>query len=294
MLCCVCGVLGHLAPVTLVHARCLVLCVRCPGPLGSCSPVRSLGVLCCVRGVLGLLARVLRCARSVCRAVCCVFGVLGYLTPVHLCAHWVCCVACAGGHCGLRTRPSGWRLVIAGRGWVPSGRAHVHPDGGLFVAGRGWVHCRAPTRPSGRRLFGSRQGLGSLPGAHTSIRTAAGVARHLFLCRGSLRVVRAVWVCGTRGPLLLGTCSCALVVAGGVPLWCASWPRVVRRASSGPVTLGGPVGCPTAVVPFPIPGAVAPGFIGQLRGARGGRPRTELFLPAAGPRQGRGTGLALS
>ena len=32
---------------------------------------------------------------------------------------------------------------------------------------------RVLTRPSGRRLLRSRQGLGSLPGAHTSLRTAA-------------------------------------------------------------------------------------------------------------------------
>ena len=86
--CCVCGVLGHLAPVhrcvrsvccfacevswaawllfTGVPARCVVLRVRCPGPLGSCSPVRSLGVLLCVRGVPGLLALVHRCARPCC------------------------------------------------------------------------------------------------------------------------------------------------------------------------------------------------------------------------------------
>ena len=77
---CVCGVLGHLAPVhrcarlvccvacvvslatwllfTGVSARCVVLRVRCPGPLGSCSPVRSLGVLLGERGVPGLLALV--------------------------------------------------------------------------------------------------------------------------------------------------------------------------------------------------------------------------------------------
>ena len=48
-----------------------VLCLRCPGPLGSCSPVRPLGVVCCVCGVPGPLA------------------------PVHQCARWVCCVACA-------------------------------------------------------------------------------------------------------------------------------------------------------------------------------------------------------
>ena len=137
---CVCGVLGLLAPVhrcarsvccfacavswaswlsfTGVPARCVVLRVRCPGPLGSCSPVRPLGVLCCVCGVLGLLPPVHRCARSVCFFVCavswaswllftaararcvvllgvlfCVCGVTGLLAPVHRCARSVCCFA---------------------------------------------------------------------------------------------------------------------------------------------------------------------------------------------------------
>ena len=158
VLCCVCGVLGHLAPVhrcarsvccfvcavswaswllfTGVPTRCVVLRVRCPGPLGSCSPMCPLGVLCCVCGVLGLLAPVHRCPRSVCCVACavswatwllftgvparcvvlrvrcpgplgscspvcplgvlfCVCGVLGHLAPVHRCARSVCCVACA-------------------------------------------------------------------------------------------------------------------------------------------------------------------------------------------------------
>ena len=180
VLCCVCGVLGHLAPVhrcacwvccvacvvswatwllfTGVPARCVVFRVRCPGPLGSCSPLRPLDVLCCVCGVLGNLAPVHRCARSVCCIACavspatwllftgaparcivlrgwcswatwllftgvparcvalrvrcpgplgswspvcplgallCVCGVLGHLAAVHRCARWVCCVACA-------------------------------------------------------------------------------------------------------------------------------------------------------------------------------------------------------
>ena len=115
---------------------------------------------------------------------------------------------------------------------------------------------------------------------------------NLFSCRGSLRVVCALRVCGIRRPLLLGTCPCALVVAGGVPLWRASWPSVVRRASSCPVALSAPVGFSDAVVPFSNPGACAPGFTRWLRGARGGRPRTGLIVPAAGPRQGRGAGLA--
>ena len=70
VLCCVYRVLGHLAPVHLVLARCVVLRVRCPGPLGSCSPVFSLGALCCVCSVLGPLAPLHRCACSV-RCVAC-------------------------------------------------------------------------------------------------------------------------------------------------------------------------------------------------------------------------------
>ena len=94
LLCCVCGVPSHLAPVhrcacsvccvacavswatwllfTGAPAGCVVLHVRCPGPLGSCSPVRPLGVLLCVCGVLGHLAPVHRCARSVCCVACAV------------------------------------------------------------------------------------------------------------------------------------------------------------------------------------------------------------------------------
>ena len=91
---CVCGVLDLLAPVhrcahsvccfactvswaswllfTGVPARCVVLGVRCPGPLGSCSPMRPLRPLLCLCGVLGHLAPVHRCARSVCRFACAV------------------------------------------------------------------------------------------------------------------------------------------------------------------------------------------------------------------------------
>ena len=144
---CVCGVLGHLAPVhrcarsvrcfaravswatwllfTGAPAWFVALRVRCPGPLSSCSPVRRLGVLCCVWGVLGHLAPVHRCARSVCCFVCavswaiwflftgvpgrgvsslccprclCVCGVLAHVAPVHGCASFVWC-ACAVGGC---------------------------------------------------------------------------------------------------------------------------------------------------------------------------------------------------
>ena len=154
----VCGVLGHLTPVprcarsvhcfacavswatwvlfTGVPARCVVLRVRCPWPLGSCSPVCPLGALFCWCGVLGYLAPVRRCARLVCcfagavswatsllltgvpawcvvlrlrcpgplgscspvcplGVLCCVRGVQGQMAPVHRCARSLRCFACA-------------------------------------------------------------------------------------------------------------------------------------------------------------------------------------------------------
>ena len=55
---------------TGVHALCVMLRVRCPGPLGSCSTVCALCVWCCAYCVLGLLAPVHRRARPVCRVAC--------------------------------------------------------------------------------------------------------------------------------------------------------------------------------------------------------------------------------
>ena len=110
VLCCVCSVPGHLAPVhrcarsvrcfagavswatwllfTGVPARCVVLRVRCPGPLGFCSLMSLLGAFLCLCGVLSHLAPVHQCARVVCCVVC---GVLGHLAPVHRCARLVRC-----------------------------------------------------------------------------------------------------------------------------------------------------------------------------------------------------------
>ena len=152
VLCCACGVLGHLAPVhrcarsvccfacavswapwllfTGVPARCVVLRVRCPGPLGSCSPVCPLCVLCCACGVLGPLAPVHRCACSVCCVACAVSWATWLLFTGVPARCVVLCVRCPGRRCGALTRPSGRQLFLAGRGWVPSGRALVHPDGG--------------------------------------------------------------------------------------------------------------------------------------------------------------------
>ena len=84
---------------TGVLARFVVLCLRCPGPLGSCSAVHPL----CV--------------------VCCVCGVPGPLTPVHRCARWVCCIACAvsWATCLLFTgAPARW-VALRARRPVPLG-----------------------------------------------------------------------------------------------------------------------------------------------------------------------------
>ena len=167
VLCCVCVVLGHFAPVhrcarsvccfacavslatwllvTGVLAGCVALPVRCPGPLGSCSPVCPLGVLCCVCVVLGHFAPVHRCARPLCCAVSSATWLLFTGVRARCVVLWI---ARVGRRCRALTRPSGRQPFVAGRGWVPSGCTRVHPDGGYSVAGRGWVCCRARTRLS--------------------------------------------------------------------------------------------------------------------------------------------------
>ena len=132
LLCCVCGVLGHLAPV---HRRaCSVWCVACAVSRAPLLPFTgvSLGVLCCVCGVLGDLALVRRCACLVCCFACavsratwllfigvpallfCLCGVLGHLAPALRCARSACCFVCAASW-------ASWLLFtgVPGRG-VPS------------------------------------------------------------------------------------------------------------------------------------------------------------------------------
>ena len=179
VLCCVCGVLGHLAPVhrcarsvccfacavswaswllfTGAPARCVVLRVRCPGPPGSCSPVCPLGVLFCVCGVPGLLAPVHRCARSVCCVA--VRGVAAGRSLVHPDGGYRSRQGL--GTLRAHTRPSGRRLFVAGRGWVPSGRALVHPDGGWRACACSLWLGRAG-RPPGRVVVRLTFSLGRL------------------------------------------------------------------------------------------------------------------------------------
>ena len=162
------------------------------------------------------------------------------------------------------------------------GRQEGAPGRCLFpgcVASGVW---RSPThdRPSLGRATG--------PATHRLLVRCPGVGSrypwHLLPCRGSSFVVRASRVCGTPWPLLLGTGAYAVVVASGMLMWRASWPRVdaprlIRSSSS---RCSGRLPCRRGSFPQP----------GRLRGARRGWPRTGVIVPAAGPCRGRGAGLA--
>ena len=331
---CLCGVLGHLASVHRCARSSPCLCVRCPGPLGSCSPVCPLGVLFCLCGVLGHLAPVHHCACSVRFFVCavswstwllftgvpawcvvlrvrcpglrgssspvcplgalfCVWDVLVHLAPVHRCARLVCCAM--GCMCGVllrgadssirtaairsrqglgtlraRTRPSGWRLFVAGRGLVPSRRTRVHPDGGCSVAGRGCVCCRARTPWSGRQLVL----LGTCPRAvvRCVLCALSGFAAPGGRC--CLAPVCVPW---------LWPAACPSGVPRG-PAWCAA-PRPVQSLSVLQSAF------PTKWCLSPTQGLAPPALLGGCAGhAEAGREPGSFCLPLA-PAKTRAPGL---
>ena len=81
---------------TGVPAWFVALRMRCPGPLGSCSPVRPLGMCCVAWGVLGHLAPVHRCARVVCRVAYAVSWATWLLFTGAPARYVLCCVGCPG------------------------------------------------------------------------------------------------------------------------------------------------------------------------------------------------------
>ena len=181
------------------------------------------------------------------------------------------------------------------------GRYEGARGGVLFACVRG---VRSGALPHPRLLVS--QGVRRGPTTHWLWKRCAGVGAWpslapspvpQFLVCCSCAVVRCV-LCALPGFASPGGRCCLAPVF--VPwLWpeaCLSGvprgPALVRRASSGPVALGAPVGFLVAVVPSPTPGAVAPGFTGWLRAALGSRPRTGLIVPAAGPCRGKGAGRA--
>ena len=162
------------------------------------------------------------------------------------CAVWVCVFLCA------------LRLYPAGPGWgvrcgclcLGSGLGCAPP----FLAELLGCVCRcAPLVVPCHSMLGS-------------VSCGSGGAWHLFPCRGSLRVVCAARVCGTRWPQLLGTSPRVMVVPCGVPLWHASRPRV---GAPRPVRSGcchAPVGFPDPVVPFPTRRLAPPDLLGGCAG----------------------------
>ena len=110
-----------------------------------------------------------------------------------------------------------------------------------------------------------------------------GVAWHLYLCRGSLRVVRAARVCGNRWPFLIGTCPCCLgcgrqrscLVCLVALRWCAA-PHPVRSLSVRRWAL---------LTPFclsPPRGLVSPDLLGGCAGhVEAGQEPGSLCLPVA-------------
>ena len=228
----VCGVLGHLVPVhRCARSVCCFACAVSWG-LGSCSPVRPLGVLCCVCGVLGHLAPVHRCAHWVCfvacavswatwllftgvpaRCVllrvgcpgplgscsplcpagllCCVCGVLGHLAPVHRCVHAVCFVACGVS----------WATWLLFTG-VPAACVVLH-----VPCPRPHGSC-SPVCPLGVLLCASSV-LGHLAPVHRCARSVCCVACPVFLVTWLLFTGVPVWfvVLCLQSPEPLGSCS---------------------------------------------------------------------------------------
>ena len=205
-------------------------------------------------------------------------------------AHYPLAVGAGGAGVGTRHQPHSTRscaLVLRAVG-AAQGR-----PGGAPLAWVWGVWQRALSHPRPLVLSGVRRG----PASHWPWVRCAGVGARLSLAPSP--VPRFVVCCasflGSRHPVAvvawhLSLCrgcgrrraSLACLVASR---WCAA-PRPVRLPSVLPSAYPSPW-----CIPSPR-GPVAPGFTGWLRGARGGRPRTGLFLPAAGPCRGKGAGHA--
>ena len=134
--------------------------------------------------------------------------------------------------CGGGTRAPGGGRLLPGCGASGVGRSPTPDLSSLRACGRGPL-------PTGRRC-GVRAWRPGCPW-------------HLLPCRGSSCVVRASRVRGTRWPLWLGTCTRAVVVAGGVPLWRASWPcvGVPRLVWSSRCRCFGRLSCRRGAFPHP-------------------------------------------
>ena len=157
---------------TGVPARCVVVPVRCPGPLGSCSPVCPLGVLCYVsfcspRGLF-LCLSLAPLFSPACFALFFLFFWGGGMAGVRRfwCCAWPSVYAGAGAGVGVGVVGDGGRVAVAL--WVPCVCACPQASGfqgaGLGGADGGWLAAVVAWRLRGwSRLLGSA--LVAWPGA---------------------------------------------------------------------------------------------------------------------------------
>ena len=134
-------------------------------------------------------------------------------------AHYPLAVGAGDAGVGTRHQPHSARpCALSGRHEAARG-GRLLPGCGASGVGR----SPDPDHPSFRAC-----GRGTLPtGRGCGVRAwGPGYPWHLVPCRGSSCIVRASPVRGTRWLLRPGTCPRAVVVACGVPLWRALWPRV--------------------------------------------------------------------
>ena len=179
-----------------------------------------------------------------------------------------------------------WLCALQGRHvGAPGGGGRLLPGCGASVVGR----FPTPNRQSFGRAAGARYPLAMGPVCGRGVLAVGGT----FSCAVVRRVMCAFPGFAAPGGryrlapfflLWLWPAACLTGLFRG--------PALVRRASSGPIAPGAPVGFLVAGMPSPTPEAFAPGFTGWLRGAHGGRPGTRLFVPAAGRCRGRGDELA--
>ena len=242
-----------------------------------------------------------------CAVWVCVLGLGCWLRPAA--PDWgvgVCVCLCARSTCTLPLLAGVCGVGVCARARVSAAPRHSWPGcwGVLCVCVRApraprhsWLGCSVWLCVLGSRFGGVPPLLarvlgcvcvcvrGRLVPRHSRLGRAVcglGVAWHLFLCRGLFRFCARPRFAAPRGRCCLAAVSVPWLWPGACLSGVPRGPASVRHASSGRLASRALVSFSDAVMPFPDPGACARGFTGQLRGARGGRPGTGLFVPAPG------------
>ena len=166
---CVCGVLSHLAPVHQCARLVCCVVVWCPGPLGFCCARSVCGVACAVSWAPWLLFSGVLAPPVVWRVRC--PRAFGSCSPVCLLGV-LCCVSCvrcprALGPC---SPPCALGVLCCVCGALLRG-AHSSIRTAAIRSRQGLCTPEEPTRPSARRLFRSRQGLGRKEKHHATAKT---------------------------------------------------------------------------------------------------------------------------